>query len=60
MTRSEFQRAVARATGESSETIKRRGFSPFKLKPPADDDDQEPSVLDWDSGLPVALDRLAA
>lgn len=61
MTQSEFQRAVARATGESAETIKRRGFSPLSFDPPDDDDDdQQPNVLDWDTRQPVPLDRLAA
>ena len=61
MARAEFQRAVARATGESAKTIKRRGFSPLSFDLPDDDDDDlQPAVLDWDTRQPVPLDRLAA
>jgi len=42
MTKSELDRAVARATGESLATIRSLGFSVLAL--PAD----EPQVVDWD------------
>jgi hypothetical protein len=61
MTKSEFRRAVARATGESLSTIKNRGFSPLSFELPHDDgDDHEPVALDWDTRQPMAVDRLAA
>lgn len=51
MTQTEVDRAVSHVTGESMETIKRRGFSilPF----PGDYPDEEPDALpvqivDWD------------
>lgn len=62
MTKSEFRRAVAQATGESLSTIKRRGFSPLSFDLPNDDDggDHEPVAIDWDTRQPVTVDRLAA
>lgn len=61
MTKSEFRRAVAQATGESLSTIKQRGFSPLSFDPPEPDgDDHEPAALDWDTRQPIKVDRLAA
>jgi len=61
MTKSEFRRAVAHATGESMSTIKRRGFSPLSFDlPDQDGDDHEPVALDWDTRQPARVDRLAA
>ncbi|MBI3464355.1 MAG: hypothetical protein HY000_15060 [Planctomycetes bacterium] len=42
MTKSELDRAVAHATGESLATIRSLGFS--MLTPPA----EEPQMVDWD------------
>ncbi len=42
MTQRQFEREVASATGESVDTIRRRGFSLFELEYP------EPLVVDWD------------
>ena len=52
MTQAEIDRAVSRSTGETMETIKRRGFSILPL--PYDEGDDEPHVLamrivDWDA-----------
>jgi hypothetical protein len=50
MTQRELNRAVARATGESVETIQRVGFllaDPAILMDP-DDDQFGPPILDWD------------
>jgi hypothetical protein len=59
MTSHELNRAVARATGESVDTIAHRGFSPLVLEPAEDDlPDRPPLVVDWD-GLD-AQRRLAA
>ncbi len=44
MTQAELNRAVARATGETVQTIADRGFVP--LEPALDD--HEPLVIDWD------------
>jgi hypothetical protein len=52
MTQAELNQAVADATGESVQTIRRRGFSvvtPLKVFQPDDADDYAlPSVVDWD------------
>jgi hypothetical protein len=54
MTSHELNRAVARATGESVDTIIHRGFSPLVLEPEDDDLlDRPPLIVDWD-----ALDAL--
>jgi hypothetical protein len=42
MTQRQFEREVASATGESVDTIRRRGFSPCEPEFP------EPLVVDWD------------
>jgi hypothetical protein len=42
MTQQEFERALVRATGESVETIRSRGFS--LVEPP----NLEPLIVDWD------------
>jgi hypothetical protein len=51
MTRSEFQREVARCTGEDFATINRRGFVPLTFGPIELDyeDDRPPQTIDWDS-----------
>jgi hypothetical protein len=46
MTQSQFDRAVAQATGEEVSTIRRMGFSPLGSLP--DEDNRQPLVLDWD------------
>lgn len=51
MTQQELESAVARATGESMQTIRRRGFS--IVDPRETDFDPEPNILpaqfiDWD------------
>ena len=51
MTQKELHRAIARQTGESSKTIRRRGFS--IVKPKVKNFDPEPNQLpsqmvDWD------------
>ena len=52
MTQAELDREVAEATGESIGTIRRHGFSlvtPLKVfDPDADQQVQQPQVLDWD------------
>jgi len=51
MTSSEFQREVARTTGEDFSTISRRGFVPLTFGPIERDyeDDRPPQTIDWDS-----------
>ena len=51
MTQTDLDRSVARRTGESLKTIRRRGFS--MVKPQVKDFDPEPNLLpaqivDWD------------
>jgi hypothetical protein len=53
MTRSEFEREVASATGESVATIRNRGFSLMEVPDP------EPLVLDWDELQQVETPRVA-
>jgi hypothetical protein len=51
MTQRELNRAVARATGETVETIQRVGFllaDPVVDRANPDDDQFGPYVLDWD------------
>ena len=43
MTQAEFERELARQTGESLATIRRRGFQLIEAPEPA------PLVVDWDS-----------
>lgn len=43
MTQAEFERELARQTGESLGTIRRRGFQLIEAPEP------EPQVVDWDS-----------
>jgi len=51
MTRREFDRAVANATGESLREIRRRGFGPA-LQPVLDFEayecERSPQLVDWD------------
>jgi hypothetical protein len=50
MTSHELNLAVARATGESVDTISRLGFSPLVLDLPEDDLlDRAPLTVDWDA-----------
>lgn len=52
MNQNELNRAVARATGESVETIKRLGFllsEPDEEFVDADAEELGPQVLDWDA-----------
>ncbi len=42
MTRQDFERALVRATGESIDTIRHRGFS--LVEPP----ELKPLIVDWD------------
>lgn len=51
MTQAELNQAVAEATGESIQTIRRRGFSvvtPLTVFQPDADDYALPNVVDWD------------
>lgn len=61
MTQAEIDRAVARATGESVASIRRRGFVLFE--PGADVDPEpchtEPQCLDWDTGSAQPLRMVA-
>ena len=53
---------VARATGESLGTIRRRGFSiidPSEVHFDTEPDDTPAMVLDWDSYQPMPLARAA-
>jgi hypothetical protein len=53
---------VARATGESLGTIRRRGFSiidPSETQFDTEPDDTPAMVLDWDSYQPMPLARAA-
>ena len=52
MSRHELNRAVAQATGESVDAIRRRGFHALDT----DENDSGPRVLDWDSDGPVCLE----
>ena len=47
MTRSEFEREVVSATGESLDTVRSRGFSLMEIP------DLEPLVIDWDEIYPT-------
>ena len=52
MTQAELEREVSRATGESRQTVRRRGFSiqQFSDRPLADDfQEAEPQMIDWDA-----------
>jgi len=53
MTQAELEQAVADATGESLQTVRRRGFSivqPLEVFDPDDAcDPQPPQVIDWDA-----------
>ena len=44
MTRNDFHRAIARATGETVSEITRRGFQPLELEPTEPED----LIVDWD------------
>ena len=59
MSIAEFEAEVASATGETTSTIRRCGFSiltrmPFELEP---DDLRPPQVIDWDSADPRLVAR---
>jgi hypothetical protein len=51
MTQHELNRAVARATGESWQTIAERGFSLVDTSEPVTDADFEALTVDWDALL---------
>jgi hypothetical protein len=51
MTQLELNRAVARATGESWQTIADRGFSLIDVSEPVTDADFEALTVDWDAVL---------
>lgn len=42
MTQAEFERELASATGESVQTIRRRGFSLIEMP------ERDPLIIDWD------------
>jgi len=55
----ELNRAVARATGETIETVQRRGFRLWRPdRFPEREEDRGPSVLDWDRRAAVPLSAL--
>jgi hypothetical protein len=57
MTQAQLNRAVAQATGESVETIRRYGFSivqPLQVFDPDHDEPALPQLADWDQ---IELDR---
>ena len=60
MSQAELEREVAEKTGESIDTIRRHGFSlvtPLRVfDPQADEQFQEPQVVNWDQ---VETDRYA-
>ena len=49
MTQLELNRAVARATGESWQTIAERGFNLVDASEPVTDADFEALTVDWDA-----------
>jgi hypothetical protein len=51
MTQHELNRAVARATGETWQTIAERGFSLVDTSEPVTDADFEALTVDWDALL---------
>jgi len=68
MTQSELEEAVARATGDSLETVRRHGFQLEEVALEDFDDDFEldeeweegPLVFDWDDYVAVPLERYLA
>ena len=61
MTQLELNRAVARATGESWQTIADRGFNLVDASEPVTDADFEALTVDWDAVLAARqLEPLAA
>lgn len=58
MTQRELNRAIARATGESIDTIQRVGFLLADPALPLDPDDDQfgPPILDWDELAARRLD----
>ena len=61
MTQLELNRAVARATGESWQTIADRGFNLVDASEPVTDADFEALTVDWDAVLEARqLEPLAA
>jgi len=62
LSQQDLNREVARATGESLSTIRRRGFSiidPAEQQFDTEPDDLPAMVLDWDSYQPMPLARAA-
>lgn len=51
MTQLDLNRAVARATGESWQTIAERGFNLVDMSEPVTDADFEALTVDWDAVL---------
>lgn len=58
MQRSDFERAVARVTGESHQIVRQRGLQPFNLDHDNELllDDRPPLYVDWDA---LDAERLA-
>ena len=62
LSQQDLDREVARATGESLGTIRRRGFSiidPSEQQFDTEPDDTPAMVLDWDNYQPMPLARAA-
>jgi hypothetical protein len=62
LSQQDLDREVARATGESLGTIRRRGFSiidPSEMQFDTEPDDTPAMVLDWDNYQPMPLARAA-
>lgn len=49
MTQRDLNRAVARATGESVDTIEHMGFGPLDGSTSESPGDLEPNTIDWDA-----------
>ncbi len=49
MTQQELERAVARSTGESLQTIRGRGFNVLTARFPDTEPTGRPHVIDWDA-----------
>lgn len=60
MVQRDLNRAVARATGETIETVQRRGFRLWRPDRPREPEDEDlgPTVLDWDRRQAVPLSEL--
>ena len=62
LSQQDLDREVARATGESLGTIRRRGFSiidPSETQFDTEPDDTPAMILDWDNYQPMPLARAA-